>query len=189
MVTTNKRYIVGLTGTNAAGKGEVGLYLKSKGYRFRSLSDILRVVAEDRHQEPSREVMINLGNELREKEGPATLAVRTVAVLTMKNYVIDSIRNPSEVEELSKAGEFLLISVDAPIDIRYERSKSRGRIENADSLAAFQAIENQERSTAPTAQQLHACMEMADIHIDNGGTLEQLHKNVQKALEEKDFPS
>ena len=34
--------VIGLTGTNAAGKGEVANYLKNQGYAYFSLSDAIR---------------------------------------------------------------------------------------------------------------------------------------------------
>ena len=66
--------IIGLTGANASGKGEAASYLKSKSFEYYSLSDILREKAGARKIEPSRENLIKLGNELREKNGSSVLA-------------------------------------------------------------------------------------------------------------------
>ncbi|MCX5687163.1 MAG: AAA family ATPase, partial [Candidatus Omnitrophica bacterium] len=66
--------IIGLTGANASGKGEVASYLKSKSFEYYSLSDILREEAKARGIESSRENLIRLGNELRERNGPSVLA-------------------------------------------------------------------------------------------------------------------
>ena len=62
--------IIGLTGANASGKGEAAGYLKSKGFAYYSLSDILREEAKLRGIEPSRENLIKLGNELRNIHKP-----------------------------------------------------------------------------------------------------------------------
>ena len=43
-----------------------------------------------------------------------------------QNYVIDSIRNPSEVAALRANGDFHLLRVDAPPEVRYERVVNRG---------------------------------------------------------------
>ena len=59
--------IIGLTGKNAAGKGEVAEYLKKKGFVYYSLSDVIREEATEKGLEHSRENLINLGNELRKK--------------------------------------------------------------------------------------------------------------------------
>jgi dephospho-CoA kinase len=46
--------VVGLTGANAAGKGEVALHLCDRGFRVHSLSDIVREEAERRGLAPER---------------------------------------------------------------------------------------------------------------------------------------
>ena len=61
--------IIGLTGKNASGKGEVANYLKTKGFVYYSLSDVLREEATKRGLEHTRDNLINLGNELRKKYG------------------------------------------------------------------------------------------------------------------------
>ena len=47
--------IIGLTGKNAAGKGEVGELLQEKGFYFYSLSDVLREALKSRGEEPIRD--------------------------------------------------------------------------------------------------------------------------------------
>lgn len=184
----SKLTLIGLTGTNAAGKGEIGSYLGRHGYVYRSLSDVLRDEARDRGLEASRENLIALGRELRETEGAGTLAKRTVSSLPAGRYVIDSVRNPSEIDVLEKAGSFLLLAVDAPIDVRFDRAQKRGRNENAATLGQFREMENRERSTETHAQQIDACLKRAHRVLDNRGTLDDLHKQVTLTLEEFGFP-
>ena len=66
--------IIGLCGKNASGKGEAANYLITKRFVYYSLSDIIREEATKRGLQHSRENMITLGNELREKSGPSCLA-------------------------------------------------------------------------------------------------------------------
>ena len=92
--------VIGLTGLNAAGKGEVGNYLISKGYIYYSLSDAIRDELRKENVELTRENLINKGNELRTNFGPGILGKKTAEKITdNKNYVIDSIRNPKEVDD------------------------------------------------------------------------------------------
>ena len=79
--------IIGLTGKNAAGKGEVAEYLKKKGFSYFSLSDILRDEAKKRNLEPTRENLIPLGNELREKFGPNFLAKKASENIKQNNMI------------------------------------------------------------------------------------------------------
>ena len=53
--------VIGLTGTNGAGKTVAGGYLKSRGFRFHSLSDEIRTELESRNQPGSRENLIEMG--------------------------------------------------------------------------------------------------------------------------------
>ncbi|MEN6310189.1 MAG: AAA family ATPase [Acidobacteriota bacterium] len=89
--------LVGLTGTNGAGKGEAAAYFISRGFAYLSLSDILRDELRARGLEVSRDNLILAGNELRREFGPDVLARRTMARVTGPT-VIDSIRNVREIE-------------------------------------------------------------------------------------------
>src|SRR5437667_12784184 len=91
--------IIGLTGKNASGKGEIAKFLQERGFQYASLSDALRAELRRRNITPTRDHLTRLGNELREKNGPGILAERILKQLgEAQNYVVDSFRNPSEVE-------------------------------------------------------------------------------------------
>jgi dephospho-CoA kinase len=95
----DKPRLIGLTGTNGAGKGEAAAYFVSKGYAFFSLSDVIREELERRGEEATRDNLIRTGNELRERFGPDVLARRTMDKVRGP-AVIDSIRNTREVAYL-----------------------------------------------------------------------------------------
>src|SRR5438552_1897783 len=65
--------VIGLTGPNAAGKGEAAAYLVRRGYAYHSLSDIVREEAAARGLSHSREDLIRVGNDLRIAGGPGAL--------------------------------------------------------------------------------------------------------------------
>ena len=174
---------IGLTGTNASGKGTVAEFLRCKGFSYHSLSDVLREELKKDKIEITRENLIARGNSLRSKFGSSILAKRTVLKLKNSNSVIDSIRNTKEIEELKRLKNFILISVDASIEIRFKRAVERGRLENAASLREFEAIEKRELSENAAEQQLDKCMKMADIKIINDSTKEELNKKIGKILE------
>lgn len=181
---SNKNYI-GITGYNAAGKGAVADFLIRNGYQFLSLSDLLREEAARRNLEPNRENLTNLGKEMRKKSTPGFLA--ELAILRMENgkkYVIDSIRHPDEIKILrTHFKDFFLFGIDAPIALRFDRSQTRGRQENANTLEEFIARENNEKKNNINSQQLHKCMEMCDEILMNDGTIESLEKKILTALE------
>jgi len=179
-----KPRLVGLTGTNSAGKGEVAAYLKSRGYAFHSLSDVLREELAARGLEASRDNLISVGNELRAAFGADILARRIMDRLAAGPAVIDSIRNTREVEFFRGTGDFVLLAVDAPIELRFERARSRGRNESAATLEEFRSKEQAEMDGGEGRQQLRECMAMADRLIVNDGSLDDLRRKVETALEE-----
>ena len=177
-----KPRLIGLTGTNSAGKGEVAAHLVSRGYAFHSLSDVLREELAARGFETSRDNLILVGNELRADSGADILARRIMDRLAAGPAVIDSIRNPREVEFFRGTGEFILLAVDAPIETRFERARARGRNESASTLEEFRAKEQVEMDGGEGRQQLRECMAMADRLIVNDGSLDDLRRKIEEAL-------
>ena len=173
--------IIGLTGTNGAGKGEAASFFEAQGYSYFSLSDVIREELGKVNRKITRDNMIRMGNELRRKFSPDILA-RQVAKKIRGKAVIDSIRNPKEVEFLRSQGNFILLSFDAPAEVRFERVKMRGREESASSLQEFLAKEREEMGTDAKSQQLLSCMAMADHTIINDGTLKDLRNKLEVFL-------
>jgi len=173
--------LIGLTGTNGAGKGEVADYLKAKGYAYLSLSDVIRDRLREMGLEASRDNLIVQGNALRREYGPDVLARRVMEKVRGRT-VIDSIRNPHEVAYLKRQDGFVLVAVDAPPRLRFERARRRGRDESAATLEAFIAKEGEEMGDDPEVQQLHLCRELADVTLVNDGTLDDLHRAIEEAL-------
>ena len=173
--------LIGLTGTNGAGKGEAAAFFRTKGYAYASLSDILREELRGRSLEVNRDSLIRLGNELRQDFGADVLARRTMAGVTGPS-VIDSIRNLREVAFLRTQAGFILLAFDAPAEVRFARVQARGRNESAATLEEFRKKEAEERAGGDAAQQLEACMAAADHLVWNAGTLEDLHRELEKFL-------
>ncbi|MFH1574037.1 MAG: AAA family ATPase, partial [Acidobacteriota bacterium] len=176
--------IIGLTGTNAAGKTEVCNYLISRGFEYHSLSDEIREEIRRRGQEITRERLIEVGNELRGRHGAGVLAERVLARLDGScNAVVDSIRNPAEVEVLRRRADFRLVAVDADPALRFQRSRLRGRESAAATLEQFIQEEGRELASAdPVAQQLTATYQLADLTVANNGSLEELQQHLGKLI-------
>lgn len=175
------KLVLGLTGPNAAGKGEVAVYLRRLGFNVHSLSDVVREEAAARGLPPEREHLIRIGTLLRQTEGPGVLARRILPRLGSRD-VVDSIRNPREVEVLRTLPHFVLLSVSAEIGLRFERMQQRGRPGDPATLDAFRDREAQENTSDPNAQRLAATSALADRVIVNDGDLETLHRQVDRLL-------
>jgi len=173
--------LIGLTGSNGAGKGEAAAYFAAKGYAYFSLSDVIREELERRGEPVSRDNLIRTGNELRERFGADVLARRTMdKVGEGERAVIDSIRNTREVAYLRRQDGFVLLAVDAPIALRFVRVSARGRDESAADLEAFRKKENEERAGGATGQQLEACMAAADRLVVNDGTIPEFRRKLEE---------
>ncbi|MCB0308556.1 MAG: AAA family ATPase [Bdellovibrionales bacterium] len=185
----SKRWIIGLTGKNASGKGVAAQALVNKGYHYHSLSDMLRLEAQKSGISHSREDLISLGQELRKQKGPGVLASKLLDFMPMEGmFVIDSIRHPEEIRLLKSTDTFLLIGIDAPPKIRFERAMKRGRNESVKTLEEFQLMENRENSSDVSGQQLDKCLSLADIILQNAGSMEELAKKVASTIEDRSFP-
>ena len=172
---------IGLTGTNGAGKGEAAAYLVKKGYAYLSLSDEIRDELRRKGEAITRDSLIAEGNALRRKYGADVLA-RRVMRRAKGRAVIDSIRNSREVAFLRKQKGFVLVAVDAPLKLRYERVRKRGREEPAGSLDEFAAKEKMEMAGGTNGQQIRRCLVLADLTIINDGSLRALHRQIEERL-------
>lgn len=179
--------IIGLTSFLGAGKTTVGDYLVGKEFVFYSLSDVIREEITKHKKEITRERLQAVGNELRRKFGNDVLAKRILEKIGHANkkhhYVIDSIRNPAEVKALRKNKDFMLVFVDAPIELRFERVKARQREKDPMRFEDFKKSEEKELKSKDSAnQQLLKCREMADAVIINDSSVEELYKKIDKLL-------
>jgi len=173
--------VIGLTGTNAAGKGEIANYLKKRAFRYFSCSDVLREGLAKLGKEPSRDNLIVYGNELRNKYGAGVLAKRLILKIKSKS-IVDSIRNVEEIKELRMLPHFVLVGVDAPVKLRFKRALKRNRIGDAETLKDFVAKEKRENTSDPKSQQLVKCLKEADFKIINNGTVKELYNKIERII-------
>ena len=176
--------IIGITGLYCAGKDTVAENLVKRGFTHFSLSDLIREELGRRGVEITRDNLINVANELREKYGHDVLAVRAVEKMKQKegDYVISSIRHPAEVNALKKAGHFFLLEARAPIELRLQRIRKRNRENDPKTIEELKASEKRESQDSGPGQQLTNVMKMADVVIMNDSSKEVQSKKVEKLL-------
>ena len=156
-------------------------FLAAQGFAVQSLSDVVRDEATRRGLDHTRDSLIRVGVELRTEGGPGALARRILPRLRPR-AVVDSIRNPGEVEVLRTLPQFVLLGIDAPQSLRFQRSIRRGRLGDGATLDEFAQKESRENSTTEAGQQLLATLALADRVINNDGTIEELHGRTRHAL-------
>ena len=176
--------IVGVTGYFCAGKDTFAEFAVRKGFKHVSLSDMIREEIGKRGEEITIPRLTEVGNELRADFGPRILAQRALAVLPRSgNAVVTSIRHGAEVEMLRSRKDFVMVFIDAPRKIRYERSLKRARKGDPRTFEVFKAAERaQLKGADPRSQQLLACKRMADIVIVNNGSPEAFEGKIKAAL-------
>lgn len=78
----------------------------------------------------------------------------------------------------------MLLMIDAPIQQRYERVVSgRGRAREEElSFEGFVSQEELEMAGGPNQQQLGRVFRMANLKIDNDGTIEELEGKLDKVV-------
>lgn len=183
--------IVGITGTNGAGKGTIVQYLvQQKGFVHFSVRDFIIREISERGLPVKRETMIQVANELRAAHSPSYIVdeLYREAARTGKNCIIESIRTPGEVISLRQKGNFVLFSVDASPEIRYQRIQQRASETDLTDFETFLRNEQTElTSDDPTRQNLVECMKMADFHFRNDSTIADLYQQLEEVLSKPPF--
>lgn len=169
--------VIGVVGTIAAGKDTVGDYISNVLHvpSFQ-ISSPLKQICIETSVEPTRENLIALGTQLAEEHGDAYLAEYILERMPDR-AVITGMRQLGQIALLEGSSELNLISLDADPVIRFERAKRNKKLGEATTLEEFISNELTENSE-PNAQRLFECMDLADRHIINEGTIEELYAQI-----------
>ena len=177
--------IIGLTGSYCSGKDTVANYIvQNYGFIHFSLSDEIRVLMKEQNIEATRENLIKFGTQLREKNGNDVLAQSVSKKFEQdKNYCITSIRHSKEVELFKTIPNFVLINVDAPQQIRFNRMQHRKRHGDPQTLEKFIELEQKESQSLGSGQQVSLCCKMADIvFVNDINNIKELYKKIDNLL-------
>ncbi|MCF7815470.1 MAG: AAA family ATPase [Candidatus Pacebacteria bacterium] len=184
--------IIGITGTDGAGKGTVvGYLVEQKGFVHYSARAIWIKELNQQRTEPTRANMRLIANKLREENGNdflVTFYLKKINEEGVQNAVIESIRTVAEAETLKKRGG-ILIAIDADQKIRYERVQKRRS--ESDHVSFEQFVEHEileSNDLNPHGMQKQKVIAMADYTIHNGGILKELHEAIEslfKSLQEE----
>lgn len=183
--------IIGLSGTFASGKDTLAHHLVQK-YNFLHVStgDMVRAVAEAEYGNIERPTLQKTANELRAKRGPGVLSE-----LAMERYnelkdaytgvIISGVRSLGEANIIqAKAG--IILFVDSPIEVRYDRIKSRHR--SNEELLTFEEfvkseeLESNAKHDNPAVQDIPGVRELADIVVFNHNSVEAFLADAEQKL-------
>lgn len=183
--------IFGIGGTDASGKDSLGQILSEEfGYRFISVTEILRAEAKRRGNPLERSTLRAISAQWRREHGMAVLVNKAVkefeaAKEKYKGLAVASLRHPSEADRIHELGG-KVIWIDASPKVRFERVKIRDR--SSEDRVSFEEFLKEEQvqmhhSGDEATLSLAGVKERADIFIENNGDdKETLKQTVLSAL-------
>jgi len=181
--------IIGMCGRIGAGKETLMSFLREKEFVYLVSSDLINEELKKRGLEISRTNQQNVADELRNKHGVGIIMqmfLDKIALDPKKNYIIDSLRNSGEAVFLrEKVKNFVLIGVDAPQKMRFERMMKRAKPSDPKTWGEFLKVDDRDNfdTSNPMGQQTGKLLEMADFVVINHGNLKDSIKEIEKIWE------
>lgn len=178
--------IIGITWPAAAWKGTVVDYLVNQCWFVHySVSGYLKDQLVAMGKEVNRDTLKWLADDLRKKHDSGYLIweLYRMAEKWGKNAIIESIRTVWEVELLKKKTNFILLSIDADQELRYQRALSRNSEKDHISFEKFkQQDEAESVNEDPTKGNILACQKLADVSLVNQWDKELLFQEIQNKI-------
>lgn len=189
--------IIGISGTNGAGKDAVGqILVKEYNFYFISVTDLLRSEAKRLGFSIDRSTCSQISSEWRRQYGLAVLidkAMEQYQNLSQQynGVVISSLRNPAEADQIHRLNGIVLW-IDADLELRYKRLQKnlhqRARQVNDDKT--FQEFMEEEQAeminttSDPARLNTLAVKAKSDFFIDNNSyNINDLVKSVKDIME------
>lgn len=175
--------VIGVVGTIGAGKDTAGDYISDvlKIPSFQISSPLKKICAE-KGVESTRDNLIVLGTQLVAEHGDGYLAEYILERMPDR-AVITGMRQLGQIALLESRSNLTLLSIDADSSIRFERAKKNDKLGEAKTLEEFIQREIAENS-APNAQRLFEVMDLAEYHLFNEGSVEDLYAQLDSIFAE-----
>ena len=174
--------MIGISGTNGAGKDTVGDFLaKDHGWLFVSVTDILRDELKRRDLPIERKNLRMVSTEWRRQYGLGVLIDKAVKIFEKqsekyKGLAIASLRNPGEADRVHELGG-KVVWVDADPKIRYQRIYSRAR--GTEDKKTFEEFIREEKDEM-THSGDHHTLSMADVLAKSDIVIQNNSDNMKK---------
>ncbi|MDB5165986.1 MAG: hypothetical protein JWM37_58 [Candidatus Saccharibacteria bacterium] len=178
---------IGIAGTSASGKDTAADHLAELGYLHVSTAEIIRQEAQRLYGNEDQYVLRKVGHELRQRQGPAATCLLGLSRYMEQRHlyrgvVISGFRAVAPAQAIRDVGGVLL-AIDAPPEIRYQRQVGRARPGESRSYEEFLAFEEEELAgTLSTGQDIRGVQRISDVQIYNDGDLPTFLRQVETAV-------
>ena len=177
--------IIAFTGMPYSGKSEAVKIAKDQGMQVIRMGEMIWEETKNQGLELNDKNVGEIANSMREKYGKDIWARRTVNVIKAKNklnqIVIDGIRNIEEIEFFKKefGTDIVIISINAPDELRKNRSLNRKRKDDTINLQNFHKRDKRELLWG-----LGNVIASADIIVSNEGSLQDFRNRIKELFQQ-----
>ncbi|CAJ53149.1 AAA family ATPase [Haloquadratum walsbyi] len=178
--------VIGTVGLPGSGKSEAAAVARRLDIPVVTMGDVIREVCRNRGHDPA-EHHGTVAKSLREEEGPAAIAERSLPIIKTKlelseTVLVDGLRSDIELDCFRDAfgDDFILVSIEAPFKSRVKRLDKRGRDETDLDETALQKREERELGFG-----MGEAMDRADVVIENTESLSKFHETIQYFLTQR----
>lgn len=171
--------ILGFTGLPWSGKSEAVSFAKQKDIPVFRMGDFIWAEVEKRKLPMNASTVGRVASEMRKTFGSAIWAKKTVeAIEKIANssiVVIDGIRSISEVTFFRShlSDSFLLVAIIASDEIRHNRAKMRGRIDDSSDESFILKRDEREKEWG-----IEQVIDKADVTIRNESSLDEFQQKI-----------
>src|SRR3989338_8524530 len=181
--------IIGITGLIGSGKDAVSQYLAEKyGYEVIGMGDIVREISREIGRTNGRDDLQKTQKEIVEKYGWEYFAEHVVKKILKNKWnkvVINGIRRPQDaiVPKKHFGKNIVILLIDAPPKVRYERLKQRKREGDPETFEEFMRQEKNEIKLF----NIEETLKYYDHKIENTGDVKKLYKTIDEFMKKKNL--
>lgn len=178
--------VIGTVGLAGSGKGEAAAVARDAGIPVVTMGDVIRQECRDRGLDPATHHG-KIAQALREENGPDAIAARSLPIIRERladagtdTVLVDGLRSGVEADRFEDAfgDDWVLVSIEAPFDVRKDRISERGR-DNTDGSVGETLRDRDERERGFG---MDDAMARADVTIDNTDSLEAFRARIRALL-------
>jgi len=175
--------VIGTVGLAGSGKGEAAAVARDAGIPVVTMGDVIRQECRDRGLDPAKHHG-EIAQALREENGPDAIAARSLPIIrehlddpAVETVLVDGLRWGVEADRFEDAfgDDWILVSIEAPFEVRKERITQRGRDKTDGSVGETL----RERDERERGFGMDDAMARADVTIDNTDSLDAFRARIR----------